>query len=163
MAVQEGSSSSSSTATSMVSGYLSELKQFWKARFSFLDYHKKILGREEPLPRWTSDDVEEFIASDPVYGPQLRTVRQATKIANVGALIGAVTTAGVSYKYSKVPHGAVLAFGAGALFGFTFGGEIANHWLQIYRLEREEATLRFFYWWEDKCTAKGLLPGRPRE
>jgi hypothetical protein len=39
--------------------------------FPFLDYFKKVYGRAEPLPKWSDADVDEFIASDPVYGPQV--------------------------------------------------------------------------------------------
>ena len=48
-----------------------EVKEHWRKNFAFLDYYKKTLGRAEPLPKWTDADVEEFIASDPVYGPQV--------------------------------------------------------------------------------------------
>ena len=46
-------------------------KQFWKERFSYLNKYKQIPGRDKPLPKWTDADVEEFIQSDPVYGPQV--------------------------------------------------------------------------------------------
>ena len=47
------------------------VKQHWARNFAFLDYFKKVYGRAEPLPKWSDADVEEFIASDPVYGPQV--------------------------------------------------------------------------------------------
>jgi hypothetical protein len=47
------------------------VKEHWKKNFSFLDYFKKTYGRDQPLPKWTDADVEEFIASDPIYGPQV--------------------------------------------------------------------------------------------
>lgn len=47
------------------------VKQHWASNFAFLDYFKKVYGRVEPLPKWSDADVEEFIASDPVYGPQV--------------------------------------------------------------------------------------------
>jgi len=80
-------------------------KQFWKERFSYLNKYKKIFGRDKPLPRWTNADVEEFIQLDLVYGPQRKLTRQAAKIATTGSVIGAVSTAGVSWKYSR--HGVV--------------------------------------------------------
>ncbi|AQK51075.1 Succinate dehydrogenase subunit 6 mitochondrial [Zea mays] len=46
------------------------VKQHWASNFAFLDYYKKVYGRAEPLPKWSDADVDEFIASDPVYGPQ---------------------------------------------------------------------------------------------
>jgi hypothetical protein len=47
------------------------VKQHWAGNFAFLDYFKKVYGRAEPLPKWSDADVEEFIATDPVYGPQV--------------------------------------------------------------------------------------------
>lgn len=47
------------------------VKQHWASNFAFLDYYKKVYGRAEPLPKWSDADVDEFIASDPVYGPQV--------------------------------------------------------------------------------------------
>jgi hypothetical protein len=46
------------------------VKQHWASNFAFLDYFKKVYGRDKPLPKWSDADVDEFIASDPVYGPQ---------------------------------------------------------------------------------------------
>lgn len=46
--------------------------------------------------------------------------------------------------------GAVLAFGAGAIFGWTFGQEIANHWMQLYRMDTMAAQLEFLDWWKKK-------------
>ena len=47
------------------------VKQHWASNFAFLDYFKKVYGRDKPLPKWSEADVDEFIASDPVYGPQV--------------------------------------------------------------------------------------------
>lgn len=38
---------------------------FWSERFSFLDNYTRFKN----LPSWSTSDVEEFIASDPVHGP----------------------------------------------------------------------------------------------
>jgi hypothetical protein len=46
------------------------VKQHWASNFAFLDYFKKVYGRDQPLPKWSDADVDEFIASAPVYGPQ---------------------------------------------------------------------------------------------
>lgn len=54
--------------------YFEEVKEHWKKNFSFLDYFKKTYGRDQPLPKWSDADVDEFIASDPVYGPQVSPV-----------------------------------------------------------------------------------------
>ncbi|ERN20067.1 hypothetical protein AMTR_s00071p00198060 [Amborella trichopoda] len=131
-----------------------EKKEFWGERFAFLESYKKIFGRDTPLPSWSDADVQEFVDSDPLYGPQLKSARQAAKIAATGSLIGAVSTAGVAWKYSKSPHGALLSFGAGAVFGWTFGQEIANHWLELYRMDTMAAQLRFLDWWEKKCNGQ---------
>ncbi|KAJ9697088.1 hypothetical protein PVL29_009030 [Vitis rotundifolia] len=80
-------------------------KDYWGERFAILDNYAKFVNRDKPLPKWSDSDVEEFIASDPVYGPTLRTTREAAKFAVAGAVIGAVSTAAVSWKYSRSPHG----------------------------------------------------------
>ncbi|KAF2299829.1 hypothetical protein GH714_003938 [Hevea brasiliensis] len=49
--------------------------------------------------------------------------------------------------------GAGLSFLAGGVFGWTFGQEIANHWLQLYRLDTMAAQVKFMEWWEKKCEA----------
>ncbi|XP_042378605.1 succinate dehydrogenase subunit 6, mitochondrial-like [Zingiber officinale] len=126
------------------------VKEHWKSNFSFLDYYKKTLGRKEPLPKWTDADVEEFIASDPIYGPQLQAIRESRKYAVAGALLGGAHLGGVSLKYSKSPHGFVLATGFGALCGGVLGMEVAEHWKQLYKIDKQAANLRFLYWWEDK-------------
>lgn len=61
----------SSEFLGFVKRHFEDVKEHWKSNFSFLDYYKKTLGRKEPLPKWTDADVEEFIASDPIYGPQV--------------------------------------------------------------------------------------------
>ncbi|KAL6958793.1 succinate dehydrogenase [Sarracenia purpurea var. burkii] len=125
-------------------------KEFWGERFSFLDNYSRFVKRDKPLPSWSDADVEEFIASNPIHGPTLRTAREAAKFGAAGSVIGAVSTAAVSWKYSRSLHGAALSFGAGAVFGFTFGHEIANHWLQLYRLDTMTAQVKFLEWWENK-------------
>ena len=44
-------------------------KSFWADRLSFLSGYSKFVNRETPLPSWSDQDVHDFIASDPVYGP----------------------------------------------------------------------------------------------
>ena len=46
--------------------------------------------------------------------------------------------------------GAGLSFLAGGVFGWTFGHEIANHTLQLYRLDTLAAQVKFMEWWEKK-------------
>ncbi|CAI9778299.1 unnamed protein product [Fraxinus pennsylvanica] len=90
-------------------------KEFWAERFSFLENYSRVLNPEKPMPHWDSSIVEEFIASDPVYGPTLKTSREAAQFGAAGAVLGAVTTAGYCWKYSRSAHGAALAFGFGAV------------------------------------------------
>ncbi|KAK6787954.1 hypothetical protein RDI58_016479 [Solanum bulbocastanum] len=142
----EDSSSSQSFLRRHWEGY----KEFWGERFSFLDNYSRFIKRDKPLPSWSDSDVEEFIASDPLHGPTLRTAREATKISAVGGIIGAVSTAGVTWKYSRSLHGTALSLGAGAVFGWTFGQEVANHWLQLYRLDTMAAQVKFMEWWQNK-------------
>ncbi|MBA0553100.1 hypothetical protein Golob_012316 [Gossypium lobatum] len=121
-----------------------EYKEFWADRFPFTNVYSRYIGREQSLPSWSESDVNEFIASDPVHGPTLKTAREAANIALYGSAIGAITTAGFAWKYSKSLHG-------GAVFGWTFGQEIANHAYQLYRLDTMAAQAKFMDWWENKC------------
>lgn len=130
------------------------VKQHWASNFAFLDYFKKVYGRDQPLPKWSDADVDEFIASDPVYGPQLKALRESRKFALGGALVGAAHLGGVAIKYSKSPHGVVLATGFGALTGAVLGSEVAEHWYQLYKMDKQGANLRFIYWWEDKVSGQ---------
>ncbi|MBA0609859.1 hypothetical protein Godav_010789 [Gossypium davidsonii] len=159
-----------------------EYKEFWADRFPFTDVYSRYIGREQPLPSWSESDVNEFIASDP-----LKTAREAANIALYGSAIGAITTAGFAWKYSKSLHGSILlilfvstcwftshvpdqigltrkafstlifllgaglSFVGGAVFGWTFGQEIANHAYQLYRLDTMAAQAKFMDWWENKC------------
>ncbi|XP_052176595.1 succinate dehydrogenase subunit 6, mitochondrial isoform X2 [Diospyros lotus] len=79
-------------------------KEFWSERFSFLDNYSRFVKRDNLLPSWSDADVQEFIASDPVHGPTLRTAREAAKYGSAGAVIGAVSTAAVAWKYSRSLH-----------------------------------------------------------
>ncbi|TMW94874.1 succinate dehydrogenase subunit 6, mitochondrial [Solanum lycopersicum] len=140
----------SSSSQSFLRRYWEGYKEFWGERFSFLDNYSRFIKRDKPLPSWSDSDVEEFIASDPLHGPTLRTAREAVKISAVGGIIGAVSTAGVTWKYSRSLHGTALSLGAGAVFGWTFGQEVANHWLQLYRLDTMAAQVKFMEWWQNK-------------
>lgn len=53
-----------------MAGFLDRMKDNWKSN---IDYYKKVYGREKPLPSWTDADVEEFVKSDPMYGPQVNS------------------------------------------------------------------------------------------
>ncbi|KAK3205555.1 hypothetical protein Dsin_019601 [Dipteronia sinensis] len=129
-------------------------KDFWAERFSFLENYSRFVNRDEPLPSWSSSDVDQFIASDPIHGPTLKTAREAVSFAITGSVIGAASTAGVAWKYSKSPHGTALSLGAGAVFGFTFGQEVASHWYQLYRLDTMAAQVKFMEWWERKSEGR---------
>lgn len=83
-------------------------KEFWSDRFSILDHYSPFVMRDERIPSWSSSDVEEFLASDPVHGPTLKTAREAVKFGKAGSVIGAVSTAGVAWKYSRSLHGNLL-------------------------------------------------------
>ncbi|KAF5179546.1 Succinate dehydrogenase subunit 6 protein, partial [Thalictrum thalictroides] len=110
--------------------------------------------KEKSIPSWSESDVEAFIASDPVHGPTLKAAREAAKIAAMGSAIGAISSAGFAWKYSKSPHGALLSLGAGAVFGWTFGQEAASHWLQLYRLDTMTAQVKFLDWWVNKTEGR---------
>ncbi|KAK3040175.1 hypothetical protein RJ639_028425 [Escallonia herrerae] len=149
-----GDSSSRTSPVGFIKKHYQGWKDFWADRFAFLDNYTRFAAREERLPPWSSADVEKFIAEDPVYGPTLNTAREAAKYATIGGAIGAVSTAAFAWKYSRSPHGAALSFGAGAVFGMTFGQEFANHWLQLYRLDTLTAQTKFMEWWEEKSEGR---------
>lgn len=46
--------------------------------------------------------------------------------------------------------GAALSFLGGGVFGWTFGQEVANHTLQLYKLDTMAAQVKFMEWWERK-------------
>ncbi|OIW10220.1 hypothetical protein TanjilG_27971 [Lupinus angustifolius] len=132
------------------SSFLEGYKQFWSQRFSFLSNYSQFVKRDQPIRSWSSSDVEEFIASDPVHGPALRTAREAVQFGLAGSALGAVYTAGFAWKYSKSLHGAALSLVAGGVFGWTFGHEVANHALQLYRVDTLAAEVKFLEWWKTK-------------
>jgi hypothetical protein len=48
-------------------------KAAWKERLAgFYRLASIADGRDKPLPRWSDSDVEDFMSSDPVYGPQVK-------------------------------------------------------------------------------------------
>ncbi|XVE79139.1 hypothetical protein DITRI_Ditri14bG0034000 [Diplodiscus trichospermus] len=143
-----------SSSDSFLKSYLKGYKEFWAERFPFTDVYSRFIGREEPLPPWSESDVNEFITSDPVHGPTLKTAREAANIGSAGAAIGAISTAAFAWKYSRSLHGAGLSFVAGGVFGWTFGQEIANHWYQLYKLDTMAAQVKFMEWWENKCRGR---------
>ncbi|KAE8720812.1 Succinate dehydrogenase subunit 6 [Hibiscus syriacus] len=140
-----------SSSDSFLKKHCREFKEFWAERFPYTDVYSRFISRQESLPSWSESDVNEFIASDPVHGPILKTTREAANIALAGSAIGAVSTAGLAWKYSRSLHGAGLALLGGGVFGWTFGQEVANHWHQLYRLDTMAAQVKFMEWWEKKC------------
>ncbi|KAJ1393408.1 succinate dehydrogenase subunit 6, mitochondrial-like [Sesbania bispinosa] len=135
-----------SSSQSFWEGY----KEFWSERFSSLGNYSRFIKRDKPIQSWSSSDVEEFIASDPVHGPVLKTAREAVQFGLAGSALGAVFTAGFAWKYSRSLHGTGLSFLAGGVFGWTFGQEIANHALQLYRVDTLAAEAKFLDWWKWK-------------
>ncbi|XP_047981970.1 succinate dehydrogenase subunit 6, mitochondrial-like [Salvia hispanica] len=111
-----------------------------------LDDYSKILNPDRPLSHRSSATVQQFITSDPVHGPALKAAEQAANFAYVGAAVGAITTGGNAWRWSKSPHGTVLSFAFGAVVGFTLGAEAANHWCQLYRLDTVAAQVKFNEW-----------------
>ncbi|KAF3439502.1 hypothetical protein FNV43_RR17780 [Rhamnella rubrinervis] len=144
----------SSSSQSFLRRHWEGYKEFWGERFSFCENYFRFLNRDKPLPSWSSSDVDEFVASDPVHGPVLKTAREAASFGLAGSAIGALSTAGVTLKYSRSLHGAGMSLVAGGAFGWAFGQEVANHWLQLYRLDTLAAQTKFMEWWESKCEGR---------
>ncbi|KAL3626988.1 succinate dehydrogenase [Castilleja foliolosa] len=127
------------------------LRRHWGERFPFLDNYSRFLDPDKLLPHWDSSVVEEFIASDPVHGPTVKTTRKAANFGAVGAVVGAVSTGGVAWKWSKSPHGAVLSLAFGAVAGGTFGLEVASHWYQLYKLDTKASQVKFYEWLQKRA------------
>ncbi|KAL8473257.1 hypothetical protein ACS0TY_030187 [Phlomoides rotata] len=131
-------------------GFWKGFKDYFAESFYLNDY-SKILHPGKPLPHWDSSVVEEFIASDPLHGPTLKTAREAAKFGVVGAAVGAVVTGGNAWRWSKSPHGAALSFAFGGVVGFTLGAEVANHWYALSRQNTLEAQAKFFEWLQKRA------------
>lgn len=52
----------------------------------------------------------------------------------------------------------MLATGFGAITGAVLGSEVAEHWYQLYKMDKQGANLRFIYWWEDKVSGPSCPP-----
>ncbi|KAG0501768.1 hypothetical protein HPP92_001840 [Vanilla planifolia] len=136
------------------------MHEHWKKNFAFVDYYKKTLGWEKRLPKWTDADVEEFISSDPVYGPQVPS--NPYIYSHFGAVSFLYTGANshLSDNHNFFPEtsllshifnsGFLLATGFGALCGGVLGAEVADHVKKLYKVDKQGVNLRFLYWWEDK-------------
>eukprot|EP00249_Psilotum_nudum_P020518 c27739_g3_i1 orf=159-605(-) len=128
----------------------------WREKFSMVFKFASISkDRDKPLKPWTQADIDAFINSDPVYGPQLRLVKQGAKVATTGAVIGGLLTAGISVRYSKSPHGAVLSLLAGSAVGWAVGEEVANLAYGLYKFDRMDTNLKFLEWWKEKTEGSG--------
>ncbi|CAK9193780.1 unnamed protein product [Sphagnum troendelagicum] len=126
-------------------------KEAWREKFAvFYKLTSITEGHDQPLPPWSEKDIEEFQNSDPVYGTQLKLVRQGATIANVGALAGGLVTAAIAWKYSHSAVGAVGAFAGGAVVGWALAEEGASLGLGLYKFDCMDTNLKFLSWWEKK-------------
>eukprot|EP00250_Pteridium_aquilinum_P011302 c19977_g1_i1 orf=106-549(+) len=126
-------------------------KEAWKERFHIFYRLTSITdGRDKPLQRWSDADVDEFIHSDPVYGPQLKLVRQAAKISAAGAALGGLSTTAMVWRYSKAPHGLLLSLVAGSAFGWVLGQEGATVAFGLHKFDCVDTNLKFLDWWKQK-------------
>jgi len=75
-------------------------------------------------------------------------VRQGATIANVGAVVGGLATAGIAFRYSKNLPGAFGAFLGGAAMSWAVAEEGANFGLGLYKFNCMDANLKFLDWWE---------------
>ncbi|KAF9594259.1 hypothetical protein IFM89_028916 [Coptis chinensis] len=99
-----GEDSSSLSPISFIKKHYQGWKEFWCERFSFRDDNKRLIEVGAKYPFWSDSNIEAFIAIDPVHGPAIKAAREAVKMATMGSVIGAVSTAGMAWKYSKSPH-----------------------------------------------------------
>ncbi|MCL7033614.1 hypothetical protein MKW94_025788 [Papaver nudicaule] len=122
-----------------------EAGSFW-GRFRFVEPFKKFIDAKEKGITWSDSDVEAFIAVDPVHGPIVENARKAAKVAAIGSAVGALHLGGTALRYSKSPHGTVLALGLGAVVGYTVGKEAASHYYQLYRADTMASQVKFLEW-----------------
>lgn len=126
-------------------------KAAWRERFALFYKLSSIAdGRDKPLKRWSDADVEEFIHSDPVYGPQLKLVRQAAKISAVGAVVGGLSTSALVWRFGKSPHGTFLSLLAGTAVGWCLGQEGATVAYGLHRFDCMDTNLKFLEWWKER-------------
>ncbi|KAI5078465.1 hypothetical protein GOP47_0006136 [Adiantum capillus-veneris] len=126
-------------------------KEAWRQHFHLIfDMASVAKGRDKPLKPWSDADVEEFIHSDPVYGPQLKLVREAAKISAGGAVVGGLTTTAVVARYSRAPHGLLLSLVAGAIVGWSVAEEGARLAYGLHKIDCMDTNLRFLDWWKHK-------------
>ncbi|EFJ27942.1 hypothetical protein SELMODRAFT_403366 [Selaginella moellendorffii] len=109
---------------------------------------KEVLLRAKSLPPYTKKDVDTFIASDPVYGPQLRKMNDAKLFCYAGTAGGAVGTGFMSHALGKQPRITAMAILGGGFVGMALGGELANFALGLYKFKRTEPKKKFLDWWE---------------
>ncbi|KAI3450785.1 hypothetical protein Pfo_007450 [Paulownia fortunei] len=121
-------------------------KEFWAERFSFLDNYSRFINPDKPCPIGIALLSKNSLHLIPSMAPL-----EAAKFGAVGAAVGAVSTAGCAWKWSRSPHGAALSFAFGAVVGGTFGLEIANHWYQLYRLDPMASQVKFFEWLQKRA------------
>jgi hypothetical protein len=129
-------------------------KEAWKRKFRVAVELKAALTKDEkPLPPWTSEDIETFAKEDPVYGPQVEALRRTSAATSYGAAVGALGSAGVAYRYSRSPHGAVLAGLLGAVTGWVVTNEGATWAYGLYKFDTLDANLKFIEWWRKKSSS----------
>ncbi|KAL0695744.1 hypothetical protein Bca4012_062924 [Brassica carinata] len=88
---------------------------------------------------------------------QLKTARKAAAFGSTRVALGAVSTTAFTWQYSRIPHGKdvnALSFLGGGLFGWTFRKEVANHMMQLYKLDTVAAQVKFTEWWEIKSQGR---------
>ncbi|KAH7366439.1 hypothetical protein KP509_18G078100 [Ceratopteris richardii] len=126
-------------------------KQAWRERFDAIyKLGSFTQGRDKPLKRWSDADVEEFIRTDPVYGPQLKVMRRSAKFCAAGAVVGGLSTTALVSRYAKVPHGLLLSLVAGTMVGWCLAEEAASITYGLHKIDCMEANLKFFDWWKEK-------------
>ncbi|XP_026396634.1 succinate dehydrogenase subunit 6, mitochondrial-like [Papaver somniferum] len=96
--------------------------------------------------KWSNSDVQSFISIDHIHGPVVENARKAAKVATIGSAVGALHLGGTAWRYSKSPHGAVLAVGLGAVVGYTVGKEAASHYYQLYPDDAMASQVKFLEW-----------------
>eukprot|EP00243_Klebsormidium_subtile_P003751 TRINITY_DN17343_c0_g1_i1.p1 TRINITY_DN17343_c0_g1~~TRINITY_DN17343_c0_g1_i1.p1 ORF type:complete len:148 (-),score=17.67 TRINITY_DN17343_c0_g1_i1:225-668(-) len=129
-------------------------KEAWRRKFStVVKLQSSMKEDEKALPAWTSKDIEAFAKEDPVYGPQVAALRKNSEACGYGAVAGAVGSAGVALRFSKSPHGAVLAGLLGGLTGWLVTNEGATWAYGTYKFDNMDANLKFVEWWRKKSSS----------
>eukprot|EP00299_Pterocystis_sp_00344_P007074 c210_g1_i1.p1 GENE.c210_g1_i1~~c210_g1_i1.p1 ORF type:complete len:149 (-),score=28.33 c210_g1_i1:39-446(-) len=106
--------------------------------------------QKAPLKPWNSSDVDRFIKSDPVHGPNLQKLRTSTQIQAVGAGVVGVASAAYAFRGSKSYLGIGMMLAAGAVTGAVVAEGLSTPLLGLHKFSPAETNHKFLKWWSEQ-------------